>query len=195
MALGKESVLFLSVSGDFNVVFHEGAEAAGAGGIWMLDMKKPLESSPVRLYINNFPSYMLYGHGLYVSNKTDRLYVVNHKGPQSVVEVLSIEYSPVRLTYITTVDSYLFPRYGINDVAEGINEDELYVTEWLPYSTPEHGKSNPESEVDRLQSIVSDLFAMNSVLITSVYRCDVKQNICENASKTKFLGGPLNIYT
>ena len=59
-----------------------------------------------------------------MSNTTDRLYAISHTGPVSVVEVFSISYqfisqSPAaQLTHLTTIQSHLFPRYGINDVVE-----------------------------------------------------------------------------
>ena len=66
------------------------------------------------------------------------MYVINHLGPKSVVEVLQIKYNeacldnsdecPVSLHYVTTVDSPLFDRYALNDLVEGMDQSEIYIT-------------------------------------------------------------------
>ena len=66
------------------------------------------------------------------------MYVINHLGPKSVVEVLQIKYNKecldnsdectVSLRHVTTVDSPLFDRYALNDLVEGMNQSEIYIT-------------------------------------------------------------------
>ena len=75
-------------------------------------------------------------HGMYISNKTDLLYVTNHVQTYSGVEIFKIDYSnspdTITLLHQHTVKSELFLPYAPNDVVEGKGKGELYVTMWLP---------------------------------------------------------------
>lgn len=141
----------------------------------MFDLKD-LTGQPEQLTINNYPhSYPLHAHGIYLSNATDRLYVVNHLGQESVIEVIAVEYSPVRLTHQKTVRSDLFYRYIMNDVVEGKDENEIYVSRWQPFNAP------PFSGVNTLAGAFG-------LPLTFVIRCDLKKDECEVASRWLFAG-------
>ena len=43
---------------------------------------------------------------------------------------------PVTLSYLASVESELFPSYGINDVVE-LDDDHVYVTQWQHDSFPQ----------------------------------------------------------
>jgi hypothetical protein len=42
---------------------------------------------------------------------------------------------PVSLTFLRSVTSNIFPKYGINNVAEA-EENQIYVTQWQTFSLP-----------------------------------------------------------
>jgi len=189
LCLGKNSLMFIGETGGLDTLLNHGSAAAESGGIWMLDMRDA-EAEPVKLQIQGYPEQPLHVHGIYVSNKTDQLYAVNHQGPLSTVEVFKIDYSTaVKLTYLQTVRSDFFPRYGINDVIEGIDGNEVYVTKWSPVSIPEHGKLNPAPMHETIMNnVVFPIIALLGLHLTKVYRCDLRKNACEEATDRLFVG-------
>jgi len=187
MVLGKESVMLFAASGNLHVCFDAGSAAAGDGGIWMLYMKDS-SARPKQLPIQGYPHKAFHGHGIYLSNATDRLYVVNHLGPKTVVEVMKVEYSPVRISHLKTVQSDLFLRYGMNDVIEGIDENEIYVSRWQVFQPSANGWNNPTSFIETIYPKLGRLLSMLFIPLTLVYRCDLKKDKCEAASERLFVG-------
>eukprot|EP00088_Acartia_fossae_P071842 TRINITY_DN995_c0_g1_i3.p1 TRINITY_DN995_c0_g1~~TRINITY_DN995_c0_g1_i3.p1 ORF type:complete len:380 (-),score=72.39 TRINITY_DN995_c0_g1_i3:620-1759(-) len=188
MALGKNSVLFFGSSGGLSNCFANGSAATENGGFWMLDMKAS-DPEPVQLDILDFPHESIHVHGIYVSNKTDRLYFINHIGPISTVEVLKIEYTPkVVLKHLKTVKSDLFPRYGINDLVEGIDENEIYVSRWQVFSMRENGQRNLETAWEKFEALLGLGVMLFGPTLTLVYRCDLVKNECYAASDKLFVG-------
>ena len=110
MAMGKQSLLFIGASGGLHGCFFNGSSSVENGGVYILDMNQ-LDPEPTKLEIQNYPYESIHVHGIYVSNRTDRLYLVNHLGPESMIEVIQINYTPtVTLTHLRSVKSTLFPR-------------------------------------------------------------------------------------
>ena len=147
LALGKHGVLFIT-SGDLHETFTHGAASANPGGMWVLDMRKGGAAEPVRIQLESFPEGRRFqGHGLDVSNTTDRVYSISHNGDHSSVDIFKIDYNqdclaslpwacqPVSLTFIRSVRSSIFPNCGINDVVEA-EENQIYVTQFQPFSLP-----------------------------------------------------------
>ena len=147
MALGRHGVLFIS-SGDLQNCFEHGAASARAGGLWVYDMRKGGTAEPVKIQLESCPDERGFqGHGLDVSNATDRVYSVSHNGDHSSVDIFQIVYRvecvktfpwscpPVSLTFLRSIKSDLFPNYGINDVVEA-EDNQIYVTQWQPFSFP-----------------------------------------------------------
>ena len=147
LALGKHGVLFIT-SGDLHTTFTQGSSSANPGGLWVLDMRNGGAAEPVRIPLGLFPEGKRFqGHGLDVSNTTDRVYSISHNGEDSSVDIFKIDYNqecldslpwacqPVSLTFIRSVRSSIFPNYGINDVVEA-EENQIYVTQWQPFSFP-----------------------------------------------------------
>ena len=147
MALGKHSVLFVT-SGDLKSVFEHGAASATPGGLWVYDMRSGGSPNPIKLELESFPSNKRFqGHGLDVSNSTDRVYAISHNGPDSSVDIFQILYhdeclaslpwscNPVSLLFFNSVSSSLFPNSGINDVIEA-GPNQVYVTQWQPFPFP-----------------------------------------------------------
>ncbi|XP_023345213.1 serum paraoxonase/lactonase 3 [Eurytemora carolleeae] len=201
MALGKFSVLFIGSSGNLDQCFKHGSASAQPGGIYILDIKEGQEAEPQQIYVQNSPYTVMHAHGIYVSNKTDRLYVVDHLGPKSVIQIMKIVYNkscleskvwsctdPVSLLHIKTISSHLFPRYGINDVVEGINESEIYVTRWLPFPVPEFGAEGWSTLLEKINPILNSIFVLLGIPGTLVYRCNVDKGECEAATDRIFIG-------
>ena len=147
LALGKHGVLFIT-SGDLHTTFTQGASSANPGGLWVLDMRKGGAAGPVSIPLGSFPEGKRFqGHGLDVSNTTDRVYSISHNGEDSSVDIFQIDYNqeclgslpwacqPVSLTFIRSVRSNIFPNSGINDVVEA-EENQIYVTQWQPFPFP-----------------------------------------------------------
>jgi hypothetical protein len=98
-------------------------------------------------------------HGIFVSNSTDRLYTVTHRGSFSSIEVFKIKYDDssdagVALKHIRSVRSPLFPNGGINDVVEGKAPGELYVTRWLAFPKPATGDKDPQTWREQIEHML-----------------------------------------
>jgi len=167
---GKEDTILFITQGDLKNVFHNNGQAA-EGHIWTMrvDAREP-QIAPVV----GFPETTLFQpHGCYVSNTNDLLYVINHVGTYSAVEVFSIQYHrrrtddrnrPPTLTYVHSIrDDDHFPVHGINDVVEGASRGEIYVTIWLPF-----GIFVSADITMFLQSVLAFVFR---VRLTRVLRC------------------------
>jgi hypothetical protein len=199
LALGRHEVLFIS-SGDLRVAAEHGSASANPGGIWGIDVTMAREDEPFKLPLLDYPIEQEFTpHGLFVSNLTDRMYVVNHGNGRSTVEIFAIEYCnggwsscefPVNgLTHLKTVRSGLFPFFGINDVVEGkpepmgerqfrMDSKELYVTRFLPFPMHVEGWRKGLLTFDSLRNLVSWLVGMQR---TQVFRCtfDVEEPLVE----------------
>ena len=114
----------------------------------MYDMRVGGAQEPVKITMELFPAGRRFqGHGLDVSNITDRVYSISHNGDHSSVDIFKITYNqecvvdlpwscqPVTLTHITSITSNLFPNMGINDVVEA-EHNQVYVTQWQPFPWP-----------------------------------------------------------
>jgi len=146
-------------------------------------------SEPARLPITN-TNLRIQPHGIYVSNKTDLLYAVNHAEDYSGVEIFRINYgtsaADTQLSHVHTVTSDTFPGFhSINDVVEGKQQGELYVTQWLAFGNPPRGKKNPASVMDRIKAAALLPVALAGIALTTVHRCEWIEggaNKCQRAS-------------
>jgi len=200
MALGKHGVLFFGSSGDLSTCFTKGSRSAENGGMWIFNIGQAQKAEPVQLKLQDYPHDSIHTHGIYVSNRTERVFLINHLGPETTVEVFKINYNvkclnkgwkcaePVSLKHQKTVRSALFPRYGLNDVVEGSHENEIYVTRWKAFPLPEGGDHNPVGLLETLYTILNPLFGLLAIPWTLVYRCDLEADFCEGASRRIFVG-------
>eukprot|EP00092_Neocalanus_flemingeri_P019484 GFUD01021109.1.p1 GENE.GFUD01021109.1~~GFUD01021109.1.p1 ORF type:complete len:411 (+),score=135.98 GFUD01021109.1:45-1235(+) len=202
LALGKHGVLFIT-SGDLHNTFTQGADSASPGGMWVLDMRKGGAADPVRIQLGSFPEGRRFqGHGLDVSNNTDRVYSISHNGDHSSVDIFQIDYKqecldslpwdcqPVSLNFIRSVNSSIFPNYGINDVVEA-EENQIYVTQWQPFDFPIRGTDNPDGWLEKLQGMSAMPIFLMGLKMTQVFHCSWTEDSeasCEAASEQKFLG-------
>ena len=205
MTIGKEGLLFMT-SGDLHNVFEHGSNAAKPGGIWAYNINPYTDqrwvNSPQRLPLNGFDQDLhgFHGHGFYISNETDRLYVVNHAHAYSGIEIFHIEYNGIgrlpTLQYESTIGGagLTFGRGTINDVIEGGNEiNEIYVTTWLPNALPAEGKQSKAKTMSETMGLLDNLSVqLLGIKKTEVLRC-VRNNKektwnCNSATATKFVG-------
>jgi len=202
MAMGKQGVLLIT-SGDLLTTFTEGSAAASPGGMWVLDMREGGAAEPMRIRLELFPAGRRFqGHGLDVSNSTDRVYTVSHNGDHSSVDIFQIHYNqeclvslpwscpPLSLTFLRSIASSIFPSYGINDVVEAA-ENQIYVTQWQPFSFPMRGTHNPMTWTEKMNSWSSYLVHLMGPKMTQVFHCTWTKDsdaTCVAASDQKFLG-------
>ncbi len=198
LSMSRDGKVLFITQGDLHKTFHHGPKHSADGHIYTLGID---DDKAVPSEIENFPSTMTFRpHGIYVSKTTDLMYVVNHLGEYSQVEVFKINYdaTPISLRYVRSVrDDNLFPRYGINDVVEGEKEGEVYITQWLPFGLPaggsNHGETLKEKVVNSLKAQVL-LAGATGLSLTRLFRCQwdvqdpTKPSRCELATSRSFVG-------
>lgn len=202
MQFGKYGLLLMA-AGDLQHAFNHGTEHAPNGGVFVYHFNSPVSKFPTKITLDNYPpDRKMVGHGLYLSNATDRLYVINHAGHQDVVEVFSVTYKPsciigttfhcppVALSLIKIVGSPLLGYFMMNDVAEGLvtdtNKGELYVTRWVNYPIRPSGKAG-----DTVWVMKDTYSQLSKTRFPGVYRCyweGSEEANCEEATEHKFVG-------
>jgi len=93
---------------------------------------------------------LVVGHGIYVSNRTSRVYLINHGDPlKSHVDIFDIagsDFASLKLMLRERISSERFPYHGINDVVEGADSNEVFVSIWRTFgstpSQPAFGSAN-----------------------------------------------------
>lgn len=130
MALWRNGIAIVS-AGDLFTTFTQGPVHAKLTGIFAVSLTN---ASIRRLELEGFPQEAPYvGQGLHISNKSQRLYGVNHGGDVSQIEIFAIEghgFSDLRLRHTGRIRSALFPYHCIGDVVEGRGPDEVFVGLW-----------------------------------------------------------------
>lgn len=192
----KNGIVITSSLNFFDYMEH-GRGGAGVGGLFAFNIQ---EENPrvKRLEPLGFPGeFNPLTHGLFLSNSSDRLYVVCHWGPRSTVEIFDISYAPtaavsVSLTWFRSVNTAAWPSGGLNDVVEGRTANELYVSQYLPAPVAEHGRKDTSfsSVLTRIATIGKNLLHIKT---TGVHRCTFTDNPavpsdCVLASETKWVG-------
>ena len=208
IVLGQNGWVFTS-SLDGSRLFESGVTVGCRdGGIWAFQLKIPhptVVMVPLWRSARNKPSHMIdtrycpHTHGMYLSNSTNRLYVITHYGYSSQIEVFDIEYEPENkapptLTWVRAVASSSFPNMGINDVVEGASKDELYVTQFLPSfaSVPHGGRKHPANFNEWIgQALLVPSFLLG-LRLTTVQYCKFsddpdKPAQCQPQRNLKFL--------
>lgn len=197
MVLTKRGGWAIAGSLDGGHFSGDGIDSCGirpnSGGLWAFqiigttDGSRRPAAAPSRLHISGMPDDDGDGdagpcfltHGLFLSNATDRLYAVTHHGAVSSVEVFHLIYDgtnddddrPPSIAWVRSVRSDAFPNVGINDVVEGVDAGELYVTQFLPFGLPRRGRKNPDTWTERVQSaLILPIFFLG-LKTTKVHRC------------------------
>jgi len=178
--------LLLVGAGDLHNVFD--GHKAMPGAIYVVDLASETPTAS-KVGIKGLPSALPFQpHGMYYSNTSRRLYVISHgvaagsgsrififavgrRGIENIArgETWGVK-DPGGLVYIRTVPSHLFQNGAINDVIEGVDANELYVTNWLQYPIPAAGKKFPKTLEEKV-NLVKISLAQIFVKGTAVYRC------------------------
>jgi hypothetical protein len=199
LALAKHGILIIS-SGDLMNVLEHGAAKAQPGGLWAFDMREGSNEHPVPLPFDLPGGKRFHGHGLDISNRTDRIYAISHNGEFSSVDIFQIQYrqeclslpwscTPLTLTFIHSITSPSFPNAGINDVIEA-SGDEVYVTQFRPFSAAVQGDLNPSSVQEKIQVMSIIPISLIGLRMTTVLHCrwNETEDMCTAATEERFIG-------
>eukprot|EP00298_Acanthocystis_sp_HF-20_P028715 c7535_g1_i1.p1 GENE.c7535_g1_i1~~c7535_g1_i1.p1 ORF type:complete len:383 (+),score=109.36 c7535_g1_i1:2-1150(+) len=164
-------------SGDLkNTVYDYSKTVPGKMALLNLSQNPP---TVIHLPIQGFPpNYNFQPNGIYLS-KNNRVYVVNHMGHEDAIEVLKYNSDPPSLTYLFTVSSDLFSNYVLNDVVEGNDENEIYVTRWLMFPVP-IGGFHYSSFQEKFQTFIEKICLLFGIPSTRIYRCTWKDDGSHN---------------
>lgn len=158
--------------------FAHGAENAPAGYLVAVDVRsgKPEVS---RLTVLGLPAHVRFQpHGLFLSQRTQRLYAVSHGGVSGVgtrVEMFSIKEGkdglPVFTWEMAIGGGHHFGNCVLNSVVEG-QGDEIYVTQWQNTAVPAAGDENP-STVGEVAGRLANLAITIGAVVgnTGVHQC------------------------
>lgn len=219
MQLGHGVVLI--TGGDLETVFDHGISASSRGGLYSFDLYSFPAADPIRIRLFTgdgeiYPTAEDQGtgfqaHGAFLSNSTDRLYVVVHRLGVSSIEIFDVRYRqeaktngmggenlamygvagelvpPVSLTHVRSVTSERFPAGGINDVVEGNSNDELFVTRWRVFGFPRNGTKGAKSIVEWCTNQLTLIIGLLGPSVTQVFRCTTKDG-CTDATAKHFAG-------
>jgi len=181
---------YLVSMGDLHNLFFYGPSKTHEGEVYAVTLNPenadaPLGGTPRLLPREGWPEGKPFQpHGMFYSNATNRLLVLSHTfqplGPPecpecgSFVEIFEVLREPLRLKYIESITSELFGTCVINDVVEGRNADEMFITTWLWYPKPMNGSKNPMSIKTFLQQKASllALFTKQTHLIRCLRSSD-----------------------
>lgn len=153
------------------------------GGLWAFSphSRKP----PLRMEIEGLPQEVkacFMTHGIFLSEATNRLYAVTHHGDYSSVQVFSVGYSQdddnmPTLSWVRSITSDSFLNMSPNSVVEGVNQNEIYVTQCLPFAIPKHGRHHPESFKERIQQVLLIPILFVGIKLSTVQHCIFSDNI------------------
>jgi len=158
--------------------FKNSPEKIPQGGLVAVDFRSG-EPRLHELEIKNAPdSWPFHPHGISLSNRTGRLYVVNHGGASSIgtrIEVFQLAEGKDGLPAISwlmaVADGQRFGNCVLNSVVEA-GEGELYVSQYNMFSVAEKGEHHPSTVLERVQKLVQTLFVTLGLGgTTGVYRC------------------------
>ena len=191
-ALGDGHCAFAG-GGDLWNTLMTGSAKAKAGAVWLVNATAGVvrelevesgESTPPKLVL----------HGIYFSRTSRRLYGVNHdEATGESVEVFDVvgDGDAMRLRHLLSVRSPLFGVFTLNDVVEGVDESELYVTEWQPFPFPPGGKAGAVAAPWglRLGRALGVPIALLRIRTTRVFRCTLSTHgsTCEVASSARWV--------
>lgn len=211
VAIGETGWIVTSAL-DFGVYTEFGVNGGcDDGGLYAFNVTSSRSPKAVRLHIENWdqpndaPCFRT--HGLHYSGASRRLYAVTHHGTYSSVEIFGVaapgvddhqsaESSPHPpiLTWIRSVRDPTVPNFGWNDVVEGANPQELYVTQFLPSfaGMPRNGRKHADTWIEWVGQallVPSFLFGLK---LTKVHVCSFddtnheKPATCQVASPFRF---------
>lgn len=117
--------------GDLWNTFMHGSAAAKDGDMWLINATSG-KAYLLPIHGKSKPTKIVF-HGIYYSQQSKQLYAVNHdEAAGESVEVFAVSgHAPaLRLDHVASVRSPLFQNMALNDVVEGVDGSEFYVSEW-----------------------------------------------------------------
>lgn len=190
--------IVLIASGDLGTTYSYGAVEAVPGSIFAVDVDMNEHGDNVtpefwKLKVLGDTLGRFQPHGLFISNTTQRLYVVSHADEQggSGVHIFDIEalseFPWLQLRHLTYITSPLFGNHALNDVTEGaVDGTDLYVTNWISFPHPLGGEVRGTA-LEKFKAGLGIPLQVFGVPLTEVYRCSVANQECEVAARG-FLG-------
>lgn len=183
--------------GDIKDAFEYGSEVVKEGGVYLVNVtqgtirKLFVIESKVR---PGLPKLVL--HGVFYSQRSRRLYAVNHDQQRGEsIEVFQVtDTQKFDLEHLASVRSEIWAPFALNDVVEGASDDELYVTQWLPFGFPRAGAKHPSlTFTEKVEAILMLPINLFRIRTTRVYRCKYgvgdsePYGQCEVASPHRFV--------
>eukprot|EP00516_Mucochytrium_quahogii_P007476 CAMPEP_0203745218 /NCGR_PEP_ID=MMETSP0098-20131031/1039_1 /ASSEMBLY_ACC=CAM_ASM_000208 /TAXON_ID=96639 /ORGANISM=" , Strain NY0313808BC1" /LENGTH=359 /DNA_ID=CAMNT_0050632951 /DNA_START=209 /DNA_END=1285 /DNA_ORIENTATION=+ len=170
--------MLIGGSGDTIAAARESPEKARPGYFVLVDVRS---GKPVlkKLKVTGTPKvFRLQPHGLFYSEKTKRLYAVNHGGVSGIgtrVEMFNVREGADGLPELEWVmpigGGHLFPNIALNSVVEG-NDNEIYASIWQNAPIPDAGEHHPRTITDYLGRALQRIVEIGAVAgFTSVQRC------------------------
>jgi len=145
-------------AGDLSTAFSHNVSGARGTGVFAVDLRARPLPQVRRLELDGLPAGApVIGHGIHLSNRSGRVYLVNHGDPArshvDIFDIVGSGFEDVRLRLLDRVSSGSFPYHGINDVVEGRDGDEVFVSQWRELSSTEDepalGRANGRVEFVR----------------------------------------------
>lgn len=181
----KRGIVFIS-AGCLSESFFGDVNNQTPGAVLAVDTTQHSDKLKlIKLNIVGFPENVRFQpHGLYFSDKSQRLYTVNHAMREygSRVEIfeiidddasISVENKTMPwLRYIGGIASDMFKAGGLNSVVEGRNDNEVYITQWKKFSLPSNGIRGVKSYwTDYVSSFLRWMEDLVPLPITPVFHC------------------------
>lgn len=175
MALYKNGIALLG-SGDLGARLLYGYWPGGEvtdisedGGVFAIDMKQ-FPATVTEVPIVGLPDGISFApHGIYLSNATQRLYVVSHGysfgGTRIIIFKIEDDNSFLRLTYLRSIASNLWGDVQLNDVVEHPSGSGVYTTRMLHTAGSPTGPQTPNHTL-------MDIFFSTPPGSGTVFYCD-----------------------
>ncbi|CAK9010830.1 Geranylgeranyl transferase type-1 subunit beta (Geranylgeranyl transferase type I subunit beta) (GGTase-I-beta) (Type I protein geranyl-geranyltransferase subunit beta) [Durusdinium trenchii] len=160
----RDPGVLLGGAGSVVQVFLESPEKVQQGYLVAVDARAAGLPKVSRRRMSKLPAeFPFHPHGLFFSNKTQRLYVVNHGGLTSIgtrVEVFDAvvnkEDGLPDFEWVMAIGSgHVFYNLEINSVVEGPSGDEVYITRYNNFAGPKEGLAHPKTATEVLGRLAS----------------------------------------
>lgn len=160
--------------GDLWNTFMHGSAAAKDGDMWLINATSG-KAYLLPIHGKSKPTKIVF-HGIYYSQQSKQLYAVNHdEAAGESVEVFAVSgHAPaLRLDHVASVRSPLFQNMALNDVVEGVDGSEFYVSEWQAFPFPTEGKKTSAAVPPAVKAgrLAMTMYTFFKVAQTRVFRC------------------------
>lgn len=159
---------------------HHSPERARPGYLVAIDLREGFPKA-FKLAIIGLPDGIKFQpHGIFYSNRTERLYTVNHGGVTGVgtrIEVFDVlegesDELPSLVWRMAVGGNGQFANMALNSVVEGRGRDEIFVTQFQNFAIPDKGEHHPvglREKLGRIGNFILELLAFRG--FTGVHYC------------------------